>query len=476
MVKRLLTTILLLCLLSGWSAMALSTNLDYQYDEENRAVAGPATYECDRVLYGTMMGTRALSAPADLHVAGDRIYLADAGNNRILVLDPSFQVVREIAEVKAADGTVSTLFQPSGVYVRDGLVYICDTNNARVIAVDETDTIVQSITGEGLVSVNENFVFKPEKVAVDSSGNILVVSSAIYQGILRFNPDGEFKTFYAPNQVPASAETFINAILKLLMTDEQKESLQKQLPSPYNNLYIDDEDFVYTTAAGVGSGQDVKCLNSAGIDILEYSSVGSAEAKYGDYESKYKKTAFVDIHADADGYMMVADQNSNKLFLYDSECNLVAITGGFGEEAGQFRKISALEKLGDSYLVLDSAVGALTVMKPTAYLGRLQDAMAYYHEGKYLESEQVWKDLLKENSNLPLAYRSLGRAQYHLGNYRSAMEYLEQGGDTYFYSLAKQEYRKEAVDDYFVWILVGGIALVVGVVFLIKWIRRKLSE
>ncbi len=476
MVKRLLTTIILLCLLGGWSTLALSTNLDYQYDEENRSVAGPATYECDRVLYGTMMGAGALNAPADLYVEGNNIYLADAGNDRVLVLDSSYQMIREIKEVTAADGTVSSLFQPSGVFVRDGLVYICDTNNARVIAVDETNTIVLNITGEGLVSVNQNFVFKPEKVAVDSSGNVLVVSSAIYQGILRFNPDGEFKTFYAPNQVPASAETFLNAILKLLMTDEQKESLQKQLPSPYNNLYIDDEDFVYTTAAGVGSGQDVKCLNSAGTDILEYSSVGSADAKYGDYESKYRKTAFTDIHADEDGYMMVADQNSNKLFLYDSECNLVAITGGFGEEGGQFRLISAVEKLGDAYLVLDSASSALTVMKPTPYLERLQEAMRYYHEGAYLESEQVWKDLLKENSNLPLAYRSLGRAQYHLGNYRSAMDYLEQGGDTYFYSLAKQEYRKEAVDDYFVWILFGGIALCVGLFFLIKWIRRKLSE
>ncbi len=476
MVKRLFATVILLCLCGGWSAVALSTNLDYQYDEKNQSVAGPATFESEQVLYGTMMGTTALSAPADLHVTGDAIYLADAGNDRVLVLDTAFQLVREITEVQSADGTVSTLFKPSGVFAQNGLVYICDTNNARVIAVDENNTIVLTITGEGLVSVNENFVFKPEKVAVDSTGNILVVSSAIYQGILRFNPDGEFKSFFAPNQVPASAETFVNAILKLLMTDEQKQSLQKQLPSPYSNLYVDDEDFVYTTAVGVGAGQDVKCLNSAGNDILEYSSVGSADAKYGDYESKYRKTAFSDIHADANGYMLVADQNSNKLFLYDGECNLVAITGGFGDEAGQFRTISALEKLGDNYLVLDSATSTLTVMKPTPYLQQLQQAMRYYHEGKYLESEQVWKDLLRENSNLPFAYRSLGRAQYHLGNYRSAMDYLEQGGDTYFYSLAKQEYRKKVVDEYFVWILFGGIAVCVGLVFLFKWIRRKLSE
>lgn len=475
MVKRLLITVIVLCLLSTWPVSALSTSQNYQYDEENRSVAGPATFACERVLYGSLLGTTALSSPADLYVDGNTVYLADAGNHRVLVLDASLRVIREIKEV-TIDGESSRLFNPCGVYVRDGLVYICDTNNARVVAVDKDNNVVLHIAGDGLVSVNENFVFKPEKVAVDSLGNVLVVSSAIYQGVLRFNPKGEFKSFYAPNQVPASAETFINAILKLLMTDEQKESLKKQLPSPYNNLYINDEDFVYTTAAGVGAGQDVKCLNSAGTDILEYSSVGSADAKYGDYEGRYKKNAFADIHADEAGYMLVAEQNSSKLFLYDSECNLVGITGGFGERKGQFRMISGVDKLGDAYLVLDSAANTLTVLKPTDYLQKLQEAMVYYHEGKYTESEQVWKDLLKENGNLPLAYCSLGRAQYHLGNYRSAMEYLQQGGDTYFYSLAKQEYRKEVVDDYFVWLLFGGIAVCVGFVLLVKWIHRKLSE
>ncbi len=475
MVKRLLITAVVLCLLSGLSVSALSTSLDYQYDEQQQSVAGPATFEFDQVLYGNTIGTGALDTPADLYVDGDKIYIADAGNDRVLVLDSNYRLIREIKEVKSTDGK-NMLYNPNGVFVREGLLYICDTNNARVIAIDETNTVVLNIAAEGLVSVNENFVFKPEKVAVDSSGNVLVVSSSIYQGILRFSPDGEFKTFYAPNQVPASAETFINAILKLLMTDAQKESLQKQLPSPYNNLYIDDEDFVFTTAAGVGAGQDVKCLNSAGSNILEYSSIGSADAKYGDYEAKYRKTAFVDIHADEDGYMLVAEQNSNKLFLYDSECNLVAITGGFGEEKGQFRRISAVEKFGANYLVLDSAANTLTVMKPTEYLAKLKNAMQYYHEGKYTESEQVWLDLLEENSNLPLAYCSLGRAQYHLGNYRSAMDYLEQGGDTYFYSLAKYEYRKEVVDAYFGWLLLGGVAVCVAAVFLFKWIHKKLSE
>lgn len=466
--------ILLFSVCGGVSVSALSKKLDYQYDENNHSIPGPVTYDASSRIYGTDLGVGMFDEPSDLFIdENNNMYVADSGNNRILIFNDNWELLREISEISSPD-EVSKLSGPKGVFAQNGIVYICDTENSRVIAVNEKNEVIRLIRGEGLVSVNEKFVFKPEKLVVDSNDNILVSSSAVYQGIMRFNPEDEFKSFFAPNQVETSFGTFINSLLKSWFTDTQKESLRKNLPSPYSNLYISEGDFIYTTAENVATGQDMKCLNSSGSNILEYSSVAAGSEKYGDYETKYRQNAFVDIHCDDNGYMLVADKNTQKLFLYDSECNLLSAFGGIGNEKKHFVSISSVEKLYDDYLILDSETDSITIMSPTEYIKKVMVAMDYYHKGEYSKSEGIWVELLEKNSNFPFAYRSLGRAQYHIGNYKKAMEYLEMGGDTYFYSLALNGYRKEFVQNNFLVLIISAVVLIVGFAYLVKFIKKKL--
>ncbi len=457
------------------TAGAISPSLNYQYDEEQTAIPAPKTYVAQEVLYGDDFGVGALHSPADIFVdENNMVYIADSGNNRILVLDENLKFVREVTEVSGHE--LKTFQNPSGLFVENGNIYVCDTGNARVLAFHENGEIFRYIEGEGLVSVNENFVFQPHKLILDENNNILVSSSAIYQGILRFDENDKFKNFFAPNQVPATFETFISSLLKRFFTESMKQGHTKQLPSPYSNIYLGPGNFVYATSENVAAGQDLKCLNSAGSNILSFAKAGAGQSIYGDHESAYKTNAFIDVHADVNGNMLVADRNTNKLFLYDEECNLMAVFGGTGDEKGRFTKISAIEKLGDNYLVLDETKNSLTVLCPTEYIKKFYVAMEYYRRGEYTESEGIWQELLRENSNLPLAYCSLGRSKYHIGEYKLAMEYLRKGGDTYFYSLALNEYRKEFVHDHFMVIVIGGVAGIAALLFIIKWIRKKLSE
>lgn len=476
MLKRIAAFVFAAVICTGSTAVcALSTSLNYQYDEDNVSIPAPETYVAKEVIYGTDIGVGGFSSPSDIFVdENDNVYIADSGNNRIVILNRNFEHVRTVDGV--AENENSGLSSPMGVFAQDGIVYICDTGNARVMALDTENRAVRYIEGTNLVSVNENFVFQPEKIILDENDNILVSSSAIYQGILRFDENDEFKNFFAPNQVESTIETFLLSLIKSIFTDAQKEGIQKQLPSPYSNIYLGRDNFIYATSENVAAGQDLKCLNPAGTNILTYASVGSSETVYGDHQSEYRTTAFVDVHADSDGNMLVADGNTNKLFLYDEECNLMAVFGGTGDERGRFSAISSIEKLGDTYLILDKDKNSLTVMEPTGYMSKLYVAMEYYRNGEYTESESIWYEILEENSNLPLAYCSLGRSKYHLGEYGLAMEYLEKGGDTYFYSLALGEYRKQFVHDHFMLIIIGGIAAVAAAVFLIKRIRKKLSE
>ncbi len=476
MIKRIIASVFAVLICSSTiTASALSTSLNYQYDEDNTSIPAPETYIAKEVIYGTDIGIGAFDTPSDIFVDENGfVYIADTGNNRIVVLDSNLSFVREINQVSGSE--VTGFSGPKGIFVKDNNMYICDTGNTRVIAVHEDGSIFRYIEGSDMVSVNENFIFQPEKVVLDENNNILVSSSTIYQGILRFDENDEFKNFFAPNQVEATFETFLLSLLKSFFTDAQKDGIAKQLPAPYSNIYIGSENFIYACSENVAAGQDLKCMNSSGANILTFASVGSSKTVYGDHESAYKNNAFIDVNADKDGNMLVADRNTNKLFLYDGECNLMAIFGGTGEEKGRFSEISAIEKLGENYLILDKKDNSITVMTPTEYVKKLYVAMEYYRKGEYTESEGIWQELLQENSNLPLAYCSLGRSKYHIGEYKLAMEYLEKGGDTYFYSLALNEYRKEFVHDHFMVIVIGGVAAVVAFFFTIKWIRKKLSE
>ncbi len=459
---------------SGINTFAVTNNSDYQYDENLHAIPGPKTYTATEVFYGNDLGVDNFSAPSDIYVDADgKIYIADSGNNRIVVLNSKFQKIRIIETVISADNK-KNLSGPKGVFQKNGLVYICDTGNFRVIAVNAENKVERLIEGKDLMSVNKNFVFKPEKVVVDSNDNVLVASTAVYQGIMRFDKNDKFKAFFAPNEVTSSFATFVTSALKKVFTDAQKESLQKNLPSPYSNLYIDKENFVFATAENVSMGQNIKKLNSAGTNILAYSSALEENQTFGDYESKEEKTNFADIHCDDSGYMLVADSATQKLFLYDKECNLISIFGGKGNSKNQFSKISAVEKLNDGYLILDSEKCTVTVLSPNAYMQKVIVAMNHYQNGEYEQSEEIWKSILEENCNFPFAYKSLGRTQYHLGNYKLSMKYLKDGGDTYFYSLALNEYRKEFIKDRFVFVLFGALIFIVLFVFAIKRIKKFL--
>ncbi len=476
LIKRIIALIFSIIICSSvLTTSALSTSLNYQYDESNTSIPAPETYVVKEVIYGTDFGIGAFSKPSDIFVDEKGfVYIADTGNNRIVVLDKKLSFVREVTKVK--DNEKKKLLEPQGVFVKDGNMYICDTGNTRVIAIDKKGKVFRNIKGADMVSVNENFVFQPEKVVLDENNNLLVSSSTIYQGILRFDENDKFKNFFAPNQVEATFETFLLSLLKSFFTDAQKDGITKQLPAPYSNIYLGPENFIYACSENVAAGQDLKCMNASGTNVLSFASVGSKNTVYGDHETAYKNNAFMDVHADKDGNMLVADRNTNKLFLYDGECNLMAIFGGNGEEKGRFSEISSIEKLGENYLILDKKKNSITVMAPTDYIEKLYVAMEYYRQGKYTESEGIWQELLEENNNLPLAYCSLGRSKYHIGEYKLAMEYLKKGGDTYFYSLALNEYRKGFVHDHFMVIVIGGVAAVAAFIFIVKWIRKKLSE
>ncbi len=458
---------------------AITVNDGYMYDEDNRSYHAPDSYTAQNVIYGEDISVGALNDPQDLYIGEKNIYIADTGNNRIIVTDLEFNTI-EIIDFVMDNGEKSELFEPEGVfYGADGLIYICDTENFRVVAIDNKRNVIRKIEGDDLIAVNENIKFKPSKVAVDKDSTVYVVAPDIYQGILQYNEKDEFMGFFAPNEVKVTVAVRLTAMWKDIFSDEQQDKMEKNLPLPYNNIYIGENGYIYTTAENVEAGDEIKCLNALGNNILRTPQTLRGTVTFGDLETSYENGAlisssFVDIHTDADGMFCAIDSTRGRIFQYDRECNMISIFGGKGEEKGKFKKPVAIEKLGESYLVLDADCASITVFEPTNYINKVHTALKKYNNGLYSESVEEWQEVLKLNSNYVIAFRSIGRALLQEGNYTQAMEMLEKGNDPYFYSMALKEYRKEFIRENLIWILPVAIVLIVVLIIAIKRIRKWL--
>ena len=104
----------------------------------------------------------AMADPRDLVVdANKNIYIADAGNNRILVLDPFFKYKFSISEFVNDQGVKDGLSSPSGVFITDKFIYVADTENNRIV-IFSLDGKIDHILEKPTSKVFEtNAIYKP---------------------------------------------------------------------------------------------------------------------------------------------------------------------------------------------------------------------------------------------------------------------------------------------------------------------------
>ena len=484
MKKHLKTVVLILLIMSTltFSCSAISQESSYMYNGKNESYTAPVAYTVSEVISGVDMGTTALNNPQDLYVHTDgTLYIADTKNNRIVVVDSEFNFIKEVKEI-IDNGETKTLNGPEGVYYGpDNLLYICDTGNHQVIALDSNNNVVKKDVGADLIAVNDKLEFKPSKIAMDRDLTIYVVDRNVYQGIIQYDSDLNFDSFFAPNDVKVSATVRLQYMWKNIFSSETSELMQRTLPAPYNNIYMSRDNLIYTSASGVELGDEIKCMNSLGRNILITPQTELGEVSYGDLEVSYEGTTkitseFVDVHCDENGIISALDQKRGRIFQYDKECNLVCIFGGIGSSKGLFSKASAIDKIGDKYIVLDSTTNSITTFIATDYIKAVYTALDYYNKGLYSESVDLWKDVLASNNNYTIAYKSIGRAYLQQGYYKEAMKSLKEGNDKYFYSMALKEYRKEYTRTNMWWIVILVVAALVGVVLGAKRLKYWLQS
>lgn len=396
-----------------------------------------------------------LKEPADMYISSDELmYIADKGNNRIIVTDLDFNMVNYLDTFKY-NGETTTLKSPEGVFVDQytGYIYICDTDNNRVLKSD-TDGNIDRIFEKPVSEIYaQDLTYNPRKVAVDKAGNVYVVVRSVTKGSVMYDRDGEFLGFYGANRVEATAEIIMNAFWNTIASEAQRARMTRSTPVGFTNFDIDDDGFIYTVTESSDVRTDtVKKLNPRGANIL-YAVVGD-EVSFGDMPPAYwsiytKQSALTDIDIGPNGEMNILDFAHGRVFQYDKMANLMFVLGGTGDQLGTFRSVAAIESHDNKIYVLDSRKNSITIFVRTAFGEIVTEATNLYNEGYYAESYEPWLNVIKYDGNYRRAYIGIGNALLNDERYEEAMEYFKIAISRGRYNKAYEGYRDKLLQKYF---------------------------
>lgn len=480
-----LTAILLLFSMS-LSVMASDPYDGYSYtttDEGTLDVAAPQAYLPSKVYNSKALGVQ-LSSPEDLLFDGQgNLYICDAKQNAIFVFSPQLQLTKVIDSFDN-NGTEDTFSSPYGIYLtQDGNLYVADYGNQRVVALNpqnEAFLILQDLDSDML---SETFVFQPQKVLVDNTNRLFVLSKNVNEGILQFTADGRFLGFYGSNTVSAN---LIDMIWKEIMTEEQTEKLTQFVPIEYTNFSLDYKGFIYAVTKSSDVNEPIRRLNLFGGDVLVRNPIDGSELVAGDVSYPYAgvsgitgPSSFVDITSDELGNLYALDDKRGRVFAYDEEGNMLFVFGSLNSgQTGSFTSPSAITYYDHKIYALDRANAELIVFEPTEYTRIMEEAMSSYLLQEYEKSLSLWEEIIKRNNNCDLAYYKAGYCLYRLKDYPKAMEYFQLVNAKEAYSDARAKQTQIDMNENFG--IIATVVAVVGItavtVLLTRYRRKKKQE
>ncbi len=473
-------------------AGASSAYQTYTYSINGEALYSPDAYVASQVVNAGDMGVEKLNNPTDM-VADDegRIYIANQGNNEILVLDRYYKKIYSITNFINDKGNADSFNKPEGVFIVEGdplnednvngELWVCDTVNERLVVFDRLTGEFKKIVDKPSSQLfDSERPYEPIAMSIDQYGRIYIVSRSHYEGIIVLDPQGVFVGYIGAQQVSISAwEIFWRKI----QTDEQKKLSTQLISSTFNNMTITPNGFIYVTTdqisdsaiesaitshAKTGTYMPVKLLNPAGEEIMRrngfWPPVGEVDFSKDKTDDITGVSKITDVAVGPEDTWSIIDEKRQKIYTYDFNGNLLFAFGDKGLMLGSITSIEAICYQGDVLLALDKGnEGSIVVYERTKYGDMLISAIAAENDLDYNYAIECWESVLQRNSNFDAAYVGIGNALYRSGKYEDALKNYEIAYDTENWSNAYKEVRKEWMADWILLILV----LIIGAIILV---------
>lgn len=391
-----------------------------------------------------------LSKPSDLAIKGDRMYISDTGNKRIVVSTLEGELIDIIGE--------DVLKSPNGLFIaKNGEILVADSSANAVFAFSADGSLLKTYEKPDSVLYGTEQSFIPQKVAADTNDNLYICCKGNSNGIVQLSRStGEFLGYFGANNVDITLwDKFMDAIF----TEEQKSQLKQTVPASVSNLTVDSRGVVYTMT-DIETEEVIRKLNMSANNMLitNISFPNPSDVTVGNIDNIYATTS--------NGYILE----------FNSEGNLLFIFGGFddgSQRIGLFGTISAIAVSQSGRLfVLDDTSGQIQTFDPTEFTQSVHTALELYQDGKYLESKEPWEKVLLMNNLFDYAHKGIAESYYMEENYAAAMEHFKLSNDKEGVSKAYTEYRNIIIRENIFKIL-ALVVLVLATVYLLVMMKKK---
>lgn len=447
--RMICVTLALLCFASAALADLTLPYDTYNYDHWGNILYTPAAYVPMGTVSGTMLmwngeSIGAFKNPQDFCVAPDgNVYLADTGNNRIVILDSRLTKVLNIIDGFEGPEKYEKFKQPTGVAVSGkNQIYIADSLNRRIVVLNEDGSFCKTVENPKSCVLADDFTFTPLRISVDYADRIYCIAQKMFEGIMVFEPNGEFTGFFGTIDVKITAW---EKMWRSISTKEERAKQQLFIPTEFTGIDIDPKGFVYASNVDSAGLQAVRRLNPKGEDVIlkgERDNLGGDlfENTVGDYAGPSR---IVDVVYRERGIYSLLDGKRGRVFTYDQEGNLLYIFGGLGTQTGTFTTPVAIEYANDLIMVLDSVRNAIMLFGETEYGALINEAVGLRYDGAEADAVPLWQKVLRLDEDNELANTGIGKAYLAAGDHERAIHYLALGKNRDFYSIAFKRFRND---------------------------------
>jgi len=459
--------------------MAAEPYTNYIYDTNGKSQAEPQAYIPQLTITGESLGIGAFKEPGDVFSSDDKtIYIADTGNNRIVVLNEDFTLRKVIDGFEGHEGKHDTFNRPRGIFVGKNIC-IADTDNARIVVLSQDGALVKILEEPQSSLVYKRFDYRPIRLCVDSADRIYVASLNTNQGLIELDAQGDFQSFFGAAK---TTPTLAQALRRILPFESLKAGISLSIPTEYSSVALDRDGFVMGTVGIINpdtfsTDLFISRLGPDGDDILlrngMHPPMGDVEFQKDEKTDAFLTSYLVDITTREDGMYAVLDQRMGRVFTYSFSGELLYIFGGIGQRDGLFGRPSALDILpGGRYIVADSAYNSLQIFAPTEYGALINEAVSSFFQRRFDDAGKAWRSALAFTTKSEMIFNAVADTEFKADNYSEAMRYYKLANNRNGYSQAFQNERNRILENAFP-IIIAVIALIAALLFSRKFWHRK---